>query len=605
LSPVRYDHLDRRWIAIRLPRELRRVLIGCALMIAIGTVVASAFEIEFIPTIAAPQFVWLTAYFFQAQDRVWLVAVALLFLTLAVVPLPSIPSRAMSLISRKPRVAGIVLTLCVLLVGVAGTYAVFHGYHLTRDEFLAEFDGIIFRSGKFVAPIDPAWQPFAAALEPRFMLPVLQDVGFVSSYLPVNAGFRAVVGLMVDANWTSPLLAAGAVLATFGVARRLWPTRLDAAVVSAVLVATSSQVLVTSMTSYAMTAHLALNMIWLWFYLRDDRIGHGAAIATGFLATGLHQLIFHPLFAVPFIVRLWESKRRSLALLYVASYAAICVFWIAYWKLILVWQGISPEVSDNTGPLYFLARIFVLVADFQWVGADLMLKNVLRFISWQSPALLPLALLAYPAARRGSGMAAELMAGVVLTLLAMFMLLPYQGHGWGYRYLHGLIGSAALLGGYGWITLIGRISHDEIGASRTMLAVCSAIAVLVLLPAHAMQAYDFVLPYVRASNAIGQAPTDVVIVDKSKLLFAEDLVRNDPFLRNRPKVLDLSNLSDANIERLCTHYGIAIFEYGQAIGLGIAPNDHATTSDDEARARLRAALSERSCATQPVVGVAR
>jgi len=52
----------------------------------------------------------------------------------------------------------------------------------------------------------------------------------------------------------------------------------------------------------------------------------------------------------------------------------------------------------------------------------------------------------------------ELVAGLVLTLLAMFMLLPYQGHGWGYRYLHGLIGSAALLGGYGWITLTGRIS---------------------------------------------------------------------------------------------------------------------------------------------------
>jgi len=136
--------------------------------------------------------------------------------------------------------------------------------------------------------------------------------------------------------------------------------------------------------------------------------------------------------------------------------------------------------------------------------------------------------------------------------------------------------------------------HDEIGASRTMVAVCSVIAVLVLLPAHALQAHDFVLPYVRASKAIGRAPTDVVIIDKSKLLFAEDLVRNDPLLRNRPKVLDLSNLSDANIERLCTHYGIAMFEYGQAIALGIIPNNHATASGDEA-AR---AIACRTVATQ-------
>jgi len=31
--------------------------------------------------------------------------------------------------------------------------------------------------------------------------------------------------------------------------------------------------LVMSMTSYAMTAHLALNLIWLWFFLRTTRLG--------------------------------------------------------------------------------------------------------------------------------------------------------------------------------------------------------------------------------------------------------------------------------------------------------------------------------------------
>jgi membrane associated rhomboid family serine protease len=64
------------------------------------------------------------------------------------------------------------------------------------------------------------------------------------------------------------LLAALAVVAIFGVARRLWPARLDAALLSALLVATSLQVLVTSMTSYAMTAHLTLNLIWLWLFDR-------------------------------------------------------------------------------------------------------------------------------------------------------------------------------------------------------------------------------------------------------------------------------------------------------------------------------------------------
>jgi len=586
---------------MRLPHQLRHTLIACALAIALATIVASAFALEFIPAIGGPQFVWLTAHFFQAQDRLWLAVFVLLFLGLAVAPLPIITSRAMSFMPRKPHAALVILALCVFIAGVVGMHMIFHGFHLSRDEILAEFDAVIFRSGRFEAPIDMEWRPFASALEPRFMLPNFQDVGFVSSYLPVNAGFRALVGLIADSNLTSPLLAAAAVLATFGVARRLWPTRLDAAVVCTLLVATSSQVLITSMTSYAMTAHLALNMIWLWFFLRDDKIGHGAAIATGFLASGLHQLIFHPLFAAPFIVRLWESERRSLALVYVASYAAICFFWIAYWKLVLVWQGIAPQISDNTGPSYFLARIVVLVGGFQWAGVGLMLDNLLRFVSWQSPALLPLALLAYPAIRRGCGIAGELTAGLLLTLLAMFILLPYQGHGWGYRYVHGLIGSAALLGGYGWVALSSRMTEDEIGASRAMLAICSAVALLVLLPARIMQAHDFVWPYFKASNAIERAPADVVIVDKSRLLFAEDLVRNDPFLRNRPKVLDLTNLSNANIEHLCMHYSVAIFDYGQATALGITPNDHATAADDEARAGLRAVLLRRACAVQSVI----
>jgi hypothetical protein len=62
-------------------------------------------------------------------------------------------------------------------------------------------------------------------------------------------------------------------------------------------------------------------------------------------------------------------------------------------------------------------------------------------------------------------------------------------------------------------------------------------------------------PWTQHQQIAQMTPTDVVIVDKSRLLFAEDLVRNVPFLRNRPKVFDLSNLNDANIARICAHYG--------------------------------------------------
>jgi hypothetical protein len=509
---------------------------------------------------------------------------------------------AASAMLRNPRVAIASLTALVFVCGIIGTHVVFHGFPLARDEILAEFDAIILRSGKAIAPVDPEWRPFASALlAPAFMVPIADGAGYVSAYLPVNAGFRALMGLVTDSAWTNPLLAALAVVAIFGIARRLWPARLDAALISAILVATSSQVLVTAMTSYAMTAHLTLNLIWLWLFLRDDKIGHGAAIAVGFLACGLHQLIFHPLFVAPFIVRLWASGRRPLALTYGVSYAAICLFWISYWQIVLAWQGMSPQDSGDAGPLYFMVRVVSLLASFHWTGVGLMLKNVLRFVDWQNPMLLPLSFLAYRSIRDGSGIARELTTGVILTLAAMFILMPDQGVGWGYRYLHGLIGSLSLLAGYGWIALSARATRDEMAASWTMLTIGSAVAWLILLPVHAKHAHDFATPYFRATEAIEHASTDLVIVDRSGFVFAEDFVRNDPFLRNRPKVLDLTFLNEANVVSLCTRYSISLFGRPQALAFGIPLNDNATKFDDDVRAKNKAAMARLSCGVDMAV----
>lgn len=584
----------------RVPRDLRLASIACALAIAAGVAGAFRFNTIFIPTAGRPSFVWLTTFFFRVQDAPWLLWIALMLLGFGILRLPATRCAAPAML-RNPRVAIAILAALVFVCGIIGAHVIFHGFPLARDEILAEFDAIILRSGKAIAPVDSEWRPYAAALAPTFMLPIADGAGYVSAYLPVNAGLRALTGLLTDSAWTSPLLAALAVVAVFGVARRLWPARLDAALISALLVATSSQVLVTSMTSYAMTAHLTLNLVWLWLFLRNDKIGHGAAIAVGFLASGLHQLIFHPLFAAPFIVRLWASGRRPLALAYIAGYSVICLFWISYWQIMIAWQGFSQQACNDAGPLYFMARAAFLFASFHWTGLDLMLKNALRFVDWQNPIVLPFALLAYRPVRNGDGIALELSAGLALTLAAMFILLPYQGHGWGYRYLHGLIGSLSLLAGYGWIALSGRATRNEMAASWMVLTMGSAVSWLVLLPAHAKQAHDFVVPYVRAADAIGHAATDLVVIDPSGLLFAGDLVRNDPFLRNRPKVLDLTLLAEANLADLCPRYSITMFGRRQGLAFGISPNDEQTKFDDEVRARMRAAMARISCGVDMAV----
>ena len=168
-------------------------------------------------------------------------------------------------------------------------------------------------------------------------------------------------------------------------------------------------------------------------------------------------------------------------------------------------------------------------------------------------------------------------------------------------YLHGLIGSLSLLAGYGWIALSARATRDEMAASWTMLAICSAVAWLIFLPAHAKHAHDFAMPYIRAADAIEHASTDLVIVDKSRLLFAEDLIRNDPFLRNRPKVFDLTSLDEEDVASLCTRYSISLFDRSQALAFGIFPNDQLTKFDDEVRARMRAAMARLSCGVELAV----
>lgn len=163
--------------------------------------------------------------------------------------------------------------------------------------------------------------------------------------------------------------------------------------------------------------------------------------------------------------------------------------------------------------------------------------------------------------------------------------------------MHGLIGNLSLLAAYGWVSLSPTAVRGEMNGPKSLLAIGSAVACLVLLPAHVRQAESFVAPYARAAKVIARAPTDLVIVDKSGLLFAEDLVRNDPFLRNRPKILDITFLDEPRLVDLCARYSISLFERSQALRLGIPANDELTKVDDATRAKMRTVMAKLSCGT--------
>jgi len=69
------------------------------------------------------------------------------------------------------------------------------------------------------------------------------------------------------------------------------------------------------------------------------------------------------------------------------------------------------------------------------------------------------------------GVFRSLAGGIALTILAMLILLPYQDIGWGYRYVHGLIGSAALLATLGWTRLTEKVEPSERGNAWGVMAI--------------------------------------------------------------------------------------------------------------------------------------
>jgi hypothetical protein len=356
------------------------------------------------------------------------------------------------------------------------------------------------------------------------------------------------------------------------------------------------------MTPYAMSAHLALNLVWLWLYLRNTTFSHVAAISVGFLATGLHQLNFHPLFVAPFIVQMLLERRWRLGALYVLGYAAIGAFWIVYWQVLLAGHGIAAEGASAVGVSFFIERVERMLRDFSLSGPETMVQNLLRFVAWQHPLMLVLLVPGMALGWKVGGIFRALAAGIVLTLLAMLVLMPYQDIGWGYRYVHGLIGNAALLAAFGWSALALEAEPSERGAAWGVMGATTAAALLLLLPIHALQMHGYLSPYTRANAAIASRKSDAVVIETISIYHGIELVRNDPYLRNRPLTFDIGLLDEALIRELCSRMSVSVFDGNEAERFGVVRVDP-TTHPEYARLRqVRSLLEDPDCGRRPRSG---
>jgi hypothetical protein len=501
----------------------------------------------------------ITEYYFRTQDRYLIVVLILAFIALTYrAPRWSIPDFAL------PRWHVFVTFAALVLLLWWGTYALMANYALTRDEDMVLFDMAIFAKGHLLEPLAEVWRGNPKALVPDFLMDVPGSVAVVSGYLPGNAMLRLAFSKIADPALMNPLLAGIGGIALFDIARRLFGEDRRAVLVTMVLYISSAQLLVTAMTVYAMTGHTALNLVWLALFMRGGKAGHAGAMAVGSVTMGLHQVVFHPLFAGPFLLWLLGQRRFGLVAVYTAFYAAAGIFWITYPALAIHSAGITASGGAGDGVSFLRDRVWPLLVERDPGTFGLMSLNLFRFVIWQHLALIPLVLAARPLIRGNHGIAAPLAGGIVLTVAFCALILPAQGHGWGYRYLAGFIGSFALLGGLGYRHWAGT---DRGSADGTVMAL-STLSVLFMV-ADVVSAQRFVAPYARLDRLLSASKADMVLLDTEWRNEAIDLVRNWPDLTNRPLRLSSRELSAPEIAKLCATGRIAPIRQGDMVRAGL------------------------------------
>lgn len=529
----------------------------------------------------------LTPYEFVYQDRY--VAVSLFF--------------AMILAIYYPRYAAIpgclpspwleaIMAFCLVAIVWAGTYAVMGDYPWTLDEVMARLDADIIRRGHLALHTPPEWRAYVKALFPYFLLDTPHHDIIVSTYLPVNAALRAAAGWVGASALVSPLLTGVGLILLGRLAGREFPQCPQAVIVVMAGYCLSPQILVSGMTSYAMTAHLTMNLAWLTLFRRGDRVGLAGALLIGFLATGLHQIAFHPLFALPFILTLANRQDWRKFLVYLLAYGGILLFWMDYQHMVVLWEGVSlPSGSSGatTGGWGFLtSRIVPLVVNRDPYTLALMDKNLLRALCWNAAFLLPFAMMAWPAIRRGEGMARPLAGGIALTLAVVALVLPDQGHGWGYRYVQGVLGNALLLAGHGyWLSA----RREPLAADRAVWCL-GGFTLVFAIPFLLGAARSFITPAMRLSALIERQQVDFVILDTMRPSTAIKQVRNRPDLSNRPLVFSSYDLGADQVAELCRRGTVALVDRAAQQSVGFSPWLPRRSPDFEA---LTASLRGKAC----------
>jgi hypothetical protein len=361
----------------------------------------------------------------------------------------------------------------------------------------------------------------------------------------VYAAIRAAFQLVHAEAWFNPLCAGGSVLLVAALARKLRPNEPSAPLVAVLALVTSAQFLVTSGSQYTMPAHLLANLAWTWLVLRDDKASILAAAVLGGLALGLHNPFPHALYAIPFFWR-WLARREY------ARFAITTVIYLAFSYAWLSW--LRMERGGEPGAGGGLLSLFAIPGLQGWRLTGM---NLALLFTWQAPVVGLLLVVAYVREQLLGDTEKDLARGVLLTFLFYILYGSSQGHGWGYRYIYGTLGSVALLAAAMTPTL-----REALGARRARALAATGFALsLAVVALRVVQVEHFAGPFAEASAYVASLDADVVAVESGAVWYGRDLVRNDAVL-TRPVIVNGSMLNGRGWEALRTRYGSRLLLVG-------------------------------------------
>jgi hypothetical protein len=169
-----------------------------------------------------------------------------------------------------------------------------------------------------------------------------------------------------------------------------------------------------------------------------------------------------------------------------------------------------------------------------------------------------------------------LLLGVLLWLGIVTFIMPYQGLGWGFRYLSGYLGSLALLAGFGYRWLAKQLGERADG----MVLALSGLTAAAVVPMLIVSTHQFAEPYLRLDQFIDRQQTPFVLIDTAVTTPADggwsqhpfNQVRNMPDLSNRPLRFSGNQIDAGLVATLCRKRPVTLITRADMHLMGFAMN---------------------------------